>query len=87
MAGTNKTIDSTVLIPASAIIGNHNVRATAAWEYGNSLGDIRGQSYCRNVTVMVSKTIDSLFSSFATMMLIGLGVAGVVVVFNCTSSV
>ena len=47
MAGTNKTIDSTVLIPASAIIGNRNVRATAAWEYGNSSGDIHGQSYCR----------------------------------------
>ncbi len=80
-AGTNKMVDTAVLIPASATIGNHNIRATADWQYSNSSGTYTASPIVASVTVMVSQTIDSLFSSFAMMLLIGLGVAGLVVVF------
>ncbi len=79
-AGTNKMIDTPVLIPTSAAMGNHNIRATAAWQYSNSSGTYTASPIVASVTITVSQTIDSLFSSFATILLIGLGVAAVVLV-------
>ena len=80
-ASTNKMIDTAVLIPANASIGNHNIRATADWQDSNSSGTYTASPIIASVTIMVSQTIDSLLSSFVTILLIGLGVAGVVVVF------
>jgi hypothetical protein len=73
-------IDTAVLIPTSATIGNHNIRGTATWQYSNSSGTYTASPIVASVTIMVSQTLDSLFSSFATTLLIGLSVAGVAVV-------
>jgi len=79
-AGMNKMINTAVLIPPNAFIGNHNITATAAWQYGNSSGWFNASPVGVSKTVLVSQTIGSLFSSFTTILLVGLGVAGVVVV-------
>jgi hypothetical protein len=78
--GMNKMINTAVFIPPNAFMGNHNVTATAAWQYSNSSGWFNASPVAVSKTVLVSQTIGSLFSSFATILLIGLGIAGVVVV-------
>ena len=79
-AGMNRMIDTAVLIPTSAYIGNHDITATATWQYSNSSGWFNASPVRLAKTVLVSQTISSLFSSFATILLIGLGVAAVVAV-------
>jgi hypothetical protein len=79
-AGMNKMINTAVLIPPNAFIGNHNITATAAWQYGNSSGWFNASPVGVSKTVLVSQTIGSLFSSFTAILAVGLGVAGVVVV-------
>jgi hypothetical protein len=76
----NKMINTAVLIPPNAFIGNHNITATAAWQYGNSSGWFNASPVGVSKTVLVSQTIGSLFSSFTAILAVGLGVAGVVVV-------
>jgi hypothetical protein len=79
-AGMNKEVNTPVLIPTSASIGNHNVTSTATWQYSDSSGWHDANPAVASVNVMVSQTIGSLFSTFATILVIGLGVALVVVV-------
>jgi len=79
-AGMQKEVDTPVLIPPNAFIGNHNITATAAWQYSNSSGWFNASPVGVSKTVLVSQTISSLFSSFVTILLIGLAVAVVVVV-------
>ena len=74
-AGMNKEIDTQVLIPTSASIGNHKVTSTASWQYSNSSGWFNANPVFTSITVNVSQTIESLFSPFVTILLIGLGVA------------
>jgi hypothetical protein len=76
----NKMINTAVFIPPNAFIGNHNITATAAWQYGNSSGWFNASPVGVSKTVLVSQTVGSLFSGFVTILLIGLGVAVVVVV-------
>jgi predicted PurR-regulated permease PerM len=78
--GMNKEVDTPVLIPTSASIGNHNVTSTASWQYSDSSGWHTAAPAVTSITVNVSQTIGSLFSSFVTILLIGLGVAAVIVV-------
>jgi hypothetical protein len=73
-------IDTPVLIPTSAAIGNYNIIATATWQYSNMSGWYTASPITANVSIMVSQTLDSLFSIFATALLIGLLVVAVVVV-------
>lgn len=74
-------IDTPVLIPPNAFIGNHNVRATATWQYSNNSAWFNTNPVSVSKMVLVSQTIGSLFSSYATILLIvGLGIAGVIVV-------
>jgi len=73
-------VDTAVLIPTSATIGNHNIRATANWQYSNSSGWYNASPLVASITVMVSQTLDSLLSNSAIILLIGLVVAGGVVV-------
>jgi hypothetical protein len=85
--GMNKEVDTPVLIPTTALVGNHNVTSTATWQYSNSSGWYNPSPVVVSKVVTTSQTIGSLFSSFATILLIGLGVAGVVgvsVVFLAT---
>ena len=79
-AGMNKEVDTPILIPTSASIGNHNVTSTATWQYISSSGWVNANPAVTSINVNVSQTIGSLFSSFVTILLIGLGVAAVVVV-------
>jgi len=79
-AGKNKEVDTPVLIPTTTFIGNHNVTSTASWQYSNSSGWFNANPAVTSINVNVSQTIGSLFSSFVTILLIGLGVAAVVVV-------
>jgi hypothetical protein len=79
-AGMEKEIDTPVVIPQNAFIGNHVIDATAIWQYSNSSGWFNATPVQLTKTVLVSQTIGSLFSSVATILLIGLGVAAVVVV-------
>jgi hypothetical protein len=79
-AGMNKEVDSRLFIPTTAFIGNHNLTATATWQYSNSSGWFNAGPVVVSKTVFVSQTIGSLFSSLATIFLIGLGVVAVVVV-------
>ena len=79
-AGMNKEVDTPILIPTSASIGNHNVTSTAAWQYSSSSGWVNANPAVTSINVNVSQTLGSLFSSFVTILLIGLGVAAVVVV-------
>jgi hypothetical protein len=79
-AGMNKEVNTPVLIPASASIGNHNVTSTATWQYNDTSGWHDASPAVASVNVMVSQTIGSLFSTFATILVIGLGVALVAVV-------
>ena len=78
-AGMSKAVDTPVLIPASASIGNHKVTSTTTWQYSNSSGWFNASPVVTSITVNVSQTIESLFSGFVTILLIGLGVAAVVV--------
>jgi hypothetical protein len=79
-AGMNKEVNTPILIPTSASIGNHNVTSTAAWQYSNSSGWFNATPVVTSINVNVSQTLGSLFSGFVTVLLIGLGVAVVVVV-------
>jgi hypothetical protein len=79
-AGMNKEVDTPILIPTSASLGNHNVKSTANWQYNSSSGWVNANPTVTSINVNVSQTIGSLFSSFVTILLIGLGVAAVVVV-------
>jgi hypothetical protein len=79
-AGANKMIDTAVLIPTTVAAGNHDIKATAAWQYSNSSGSYIASPIVASVTVTVSQTLDSLLSSFAPILLLGLGPVGVVVV-------
>jgi hypothetical protein len=81
-AGMKQIVDSPVLIPSSALIGNHNVTATATWQYNNSSGWFNASPVTVSKVVLVSQTIDSLFPSLATTLLIALGIAGAVVVIG-----
>jgi hypothetical protein len=74
-AGMNKEVDTPVLIPTGASIGNHNVTSTATWQFSNSSGWFSATPVVASVKVMVSQTIGSLFSSLATVLLVALGVA------------
>jgi len=78
----NKMINTAVLIPPNAFIGNHNITATAAWEYSDSSGWYTASPAVARLTVMVSQTIGSLFNGMGTFygMLIRLGIALAVVV-------
>jgi len=79
-AGMNKEVDTRILIPTSASFGNHSVTSTATWQYSDSSGWHTAAPAVTSINVNVSQTIGSLFSSFVTILLIGLGVAAVVVV-------
>lgn len=79
-AGMNRPVATPVLIPTSAAIGNHTVTGTATWQFSNSSGWFNASPVVVSKTVLVSQTIGSLFSSLATILLIGLGVVTVVVV-------
>ena len=79
-AGMNEEVDTPILIPTSASIGNHNVTSTATWQYNSGSGWVNANPAVTSINVNVSQTIGSLFSSFVTILLIGLGVAAVVVV-------
>ena len=79
-AGMNKEVDTPILIPTSASIGNHNVTSTAAWQYSSSSGWVNANPAVTSINVNVSQTLGSLFSSFVTIMFIGLGAAAIVVV-------
>ena len=79
-AGMNRPVATPVQIPTSATIGNHTVTGTATWQYGNSSGWFNASSVVVSKSVLVSQTIGSLLSSFATLLAIGLGVVAVVVV-------
>jgi hypothetical protein len=74
-AGMNKAVDTPVLIPTGGSIGNHNVTGTATWQFSNSSGWFSATPVVASVRVLVSQTIGSLFSSLATVLLVGLGVA------------
>ena len=76
----NKEVDTPVLIPTSASIGNHKVTSTASWQYSNSSGWFNANPVVTSITVNVSQTIESLFSGFVTILLIGLGVAAIAVI-------
>jgi len=78
--GMNKEVYTPILIPTSASIGNHSVTSTAIWQYSSSSGWVNATPVVTSITVNVSQTIGSLFSSFVTILLLGLGVAAVVVV-------
>ncbi len=78
--GMNKEVDTPILIPTSAPIGNHNVTSTAAWQYSSSSGWVNANPSVTSINVDVSQTLESFFSSFVTILLIGLGAAAVVVV-------
>jgi hypothetical protein len=77
--GMNKEVDTPILIPTSASISSHNVTSTATWQYSSSSGWVNANPAVTSINVIVSQTIGSLFSSFATILLIGLGVAAVVI--------
>ena len=79
-AGMNKEVDTPILIPTSASIGNHNVTSTASWQYSSSSGWVNANPAVTSINANVSQTLGSLFSSFVTLLLIGLGVVAVVVV-------
>jgi len=79
-AGMMKEVDTLVPIPPNAFIGNHNIDATADWQYSNSSGWFNATPIQTNKAVLVSQTIGSLFSSFVTILLIGLSIVGVVIV-------
>jgi len=79
-AGMNKEVDTPILLPTSASIGNHNVTSTATWQYIGTSGWVNANPAVTSINVNVSQTIGSLFSSFVTILIIGLGVAAVVVV-------
>jgi hypothetical protein len=79
-AGMNKEVDIPILIPTSTSIGNHNVTSTATWQYISGSGWVNANPAVTSINVNVSQTLGSLFSSFVTILLIGLGVAAVVVV-------
>ena len=79
-AGMNKEVDTPILIPTNASIGNHDVTSTAFWQYSNSSGWFNAIPVVTSITVNVSQTLGSLFSGFVTILLIGLGVAVVVLV-------
>jgi hypothetical protein len=72
-AGANKVVDIPALIPINAQLANHTITATANWQYSDSSGWHTAPPTTANVTVMVSQTIGSLFSGFATILLTGLG--------------
>jgi len=74
--GMNKMINTVIFIPPNAFIGNHNITATAAWQYSDSSGWSNASPVGVSKILLVSQTIGSLFSSFATILLIGLVVAG-----------
>ena len=78
--GMNKEVDIPVLIPTTASIGNHNVTSTATWQYSDGSGWHDTSPVVVSKVVAVSQTIDSLFSSLLTILLIGLGVAAILVV-------
>jgi len=75
--GANKEVDTPIIIPTTATIGSHQVTATAAWQYNNSTGWYNANPVVVSKTVLVSQTIDSLFSGFVTIVLIGLGISAV----------
>jgi len=75
-----KEVDTLVPIPPNAFIGNYDIDATADWQYSNSSGWFNATPIQTNKAVLVSQTIGSLFSSFVTILLIGLSVVGVVIV-------
>ena len=79
-AGMNKNIDTTVLIPSSSSTGNHNLKATANWQFSNSSGWYFASPIVASITVVVSQTLGSLLANFATILLIGLGVTAAAVV-------
>lgn len=72
-AGANKVVDIPALIPINAQLANHTITATANWQYSDSSGWHTAPPTTANVTVMVSQTVGSLFSGFATILLTGLG--------------
>lgn len=78
--GSNNMINTAVLIPASASLGSHGIRATASWQYSNSSGWYAASPIAASITVTVSQTLDSLLSTYATILLIGLGIAGIIVI-------
>jgi len=78
--GMMKEVDTLVPIPPNAFIGNHNIDVTADWQYSNSSGWFNATPIQTNKAVLVSQTIGPLFSSFVTILLIGLSVVGVVIV-------
>src|SRR5437870_13903554 len=77
-----KEVDTLVPIPPNAFIGNYDIDATADWQYSNSSGWFNGTPIQTNNAVLVCQIIGSLFSSFVTILLIGLSVVGVVIVLN-----
>src|SRR2546428_11154425 len=79
-AGMMKEVDTLVPIPPNAFIGNHNIDATADRQYSNRSGWFNATPIQTNKAVLVSQTIGSLFSSFVTILLIGLSIVGVVIV-------
>ncbi len=79
-ASMNKEVDTPVLIPTEAFIGNHNVTSTATWQYSDSSGWHTAAPAVTSITVNVSQTLGSLLSSFVTILFFGLGVAAAVLV-------
>jgi hypothetical protein len=79
-AGMNKAVDTPVLIPTGASIGNHNVTSTATWRFSNSSGWFSASPVVASVKVLVSQRIGSLFSSFTTVLFVPLGAALVAII-------
>lgn len=73
--GTKSIVDTPILIPASASIGDHTISSTASWQYSNSTGWHDASPVTAKIALTVSQTISSLFSGVVTILLIGLGVA------------
>ena len=79
-AGESRQVDTPVVIPASASLGNHPVTGIASWQYSNSTGWFAASPVATSTTVLVSQTIGSLLASFVTILIIGLIAAAVIIV-------
>ena len=79
-AGASRQVNTPVVIPVSASLGNHPVTGTASWQYSNSSGWFDASPVPTSTTVLVSQTISSLLATFATILIIGLVVAAVIIV-------
>lgn len=78
-AGMSSMVETPVLIPTSASIGDHAITGTVSWEYSNSSGWYTAGPVTTSTSVKVSQTLSTLLSSFVTSFVIGLGVVAATV--------